>query len=70
MGIVKRTTRRLPGESSSPLPSPGEVCAPLYLSGSGRGNVCYLGFPLYYLQTPQVQAFFNELLPLFGEERR
>ncbi len=48
----------------------GETCVLLYLSGTDRGNVCYLGFPLYYLQTPQVQAFFNELLPLFGEERR
>jgi hypothetical protein len=48
----------------------GETCALLHLTGSDRGNVCYLGFPLYYLQTPHVEAFFDELLPLFGEERR
>jgi hypothetical protein len=48
----------------------GEVCGLLYLSGSDRGNVCYLGFPLYYLKTHEVQAFFGDLLPLFGEERR
>ena len=48
----------------------GEVCGLLYLSGSDRANVCYLGFPLYYLKTHEVQAFFDELLPLFGEERR
>lgn len=48
----------------------GETCGLLHLSGSDRGNVCYLGFPLYYLKTEEVQAFFAELLPLFGEERR
>lgn len=48
----------------------GQTCGLLYLSGSDRGNVCYLGFPLYYLQTDGVQALFDELLPLFGEERR
>jgi hypothetical protein len=48
----------------------GEVCGLLALSGSDRGNVCYLGFPLYYLKTDDVQAFFDVLLPLFGEERR
>ena len=48
----------------------GEACGLLHLSGSDRGNVCYLGFPLYYLKTEEVQAFFQELLPLFGEEAR
>ncbi len=48
----------------------GDPCAVLTLSGSDRGNVCYFGFPLYYLQTPQVLAVFDRLLPLFGEEKR
>ena len=48
----------------------GEVCALMRLSGSDRGNVCYAGFPLYYLQTAGVEAFFGELLTRFGEERR
>ncbi len=42
----------------------------LYLSGDNRGNVCYLGFPLYYLQTPQAEALLQRILTLFGEEER
>ncbi len=45
----------------------GETSVVLYLSGDNHGNVCYMGFPLYYLKTFQVKAFFDELLPLFGE---
>ncbi len=47
----------------------GEPCALLYLSGDDHGNVCYCGFPLYYLQTPQAEQMVHELLDLFGEER-
>jgi hypothetical protein len=47
----------------------GETCSLLSPTGTGRGNVCYFGFPLYYLQTAQVRAVFDRLLPLFGEER-
>ncbi len=48
----------------------GEPCALLYLSGDDHGNVCYCGFPFYYLQTPQAEQMVRELLDLFGEERR
>lgn len=48
----------------------GQTCALMRLSGSDRGNVCYVGFPFYYLQTAGVEAFFGELLTRFGEERR
>ncbi len=48
----------------------GESCAVLCLSGDDHGNVCYCGFPFYYLQTPQAQVLFGELLHLFGEEER
>jgi hypothetical protein len=48
----------------------GETSAVLYLSGDNRGNVCYLGFPLYYLQTPQAEALLQRVLALFGEEER
>jgi hypothetical protein len=44
-----------------------EPCIVLKPTGSNRGNVCYFGFMLYYLQTPQVQAAFDRLLELFGE---
>jgi hypothetical protein len=47
----------------------GRTCVLLSPTGEGSGNVCCLGFPLYYLQTQQVKAFFDQLLPLFGEER-
>jgi hypothetical protein len=43
------------------------TCMLLSPTGTDRGNVCYLGFPLYYLKTFQVKAFFDELLLLFGE---
>ena len=43
------------------------TCALLSPTGSDHGNVCYFGFPLYYLQTPQVQAAFERLLEIFGE---
>jgi hypothetical protein len=45
-------------------------CMVLSYTGTGRGNVCYMSHPLYYLQTPQVVAVFDKLLPLFGEEMR
>lgn len=45
----------------------GETCALLYLSGDDRGNVCYFGFPLYYLQTDQAEAMLGRVLTLFGE---
>ncbi len=45
----------------------GETSVVLYLSGDNHGNVCYMGFPLYYLKTFQVKACFDELLALFGE---
>jgi len=48
----------------------GETSVVLYLSGDNRGNVCYLGFPLYYLQTHQVEAMLQRVLTLFGEEER
>jgi hypothetical protein len=47
----------------------GRTCVLLSPTGTNRGNVCCMGFSLYYLQTPQVKAVFDELLPLFGEER-
>jgi hypothetical protein len=47
----------------------GETCCLLSPTGTSRGNICYFGFPLYYLQTDQVRAVFDRLLPLFGEER-
>ena len=45
------------------------TCVLLSPTGTDHGNVCYFGFPLYYLQTAQVKAVFDKLLPLFGEER-
>ena len=48
----------------------GETCAVLYLSGTDQGNVCYLGFPVYYLQTPHAEALLRRVLTLFGEEER
>jgi hypothetical protein len=45
----------------------GETSVVLYLSGDNHGNVCYMGFPLYYLKTFQAKALFDELLPMFGE---
>jgi hypothetical protein len=47
-----------------------EPCGLLYLSGDNHGNVCYCGFPFYYLQTPQAQQMVHEVLDLFGEERQ
>jgi hypothetical protein len=46
-----------------------EPCVSLYLSGDNRGNSCYMGFPLYYLQTPQVKDMLDKILQLFGEEK-
>jgi hypothetical protein len=48
----------------------GEPCAVLYLSGSDRGNVCYMGFPVYYLQTAHAEQLMRRVLTLFGEEER
>jgi hypothetical protein len=48
----------------------GEPNAVLNLSGDNRGNVCYLGFPLYYMQTEQARALVERVLTLFGEEER
>jgi hypothetical protein len=45
----------------------GRTCVLLSPTGTDRGNVCYMGFDLYYLKTYQVKTFFDELLPLFGE---
>ncbi len=45
----------------------GETSVMLCLSGDDHGNVCYMGFPLYYLKTFQVKALFDNLLPMFGE---
>jgi hypothetical protein len=45
----------------------GETSVVLYLSGDNHGNVCYMGFGLYYLKTFQLKACFDELLALFGE---
>ena len=47
----------------------GRTCVMILPTGTNRGNVFYLGFPLYYLQTHQVKAVFDKVLPLFGEER-
>jgi hypothetical protein len=47
----------------------GQTCVMLSPTGGDRGNVCALGFPLYYLQTAQVKAVFDELLPMMGEQR-
>jgi len=47
----------------------GKTCGLLYLSGENHGNTCYLGFPLYYLRRPGVQAFMDRVLYLFGEEK-
>ena len=48
----------------------GETSVMLYLSGDSRGNVCYLGFPLYYLQTSPAEVMLQRVLTLFGEEER
>ena len=45
----------------------GRTCVLLSPTGTDRGNVCYMGFDLYYLKTYQVKTFLDELLPLFGE---
>jgi hypothetical protein len=45
----------------------GRTCVALSLTCTDRGNVSYMGFPLYYLQTRQVKAFFDKVLLLFGE---
>ena len=47
----------------------GRTCVMLSATGTDRGNVFYLGFPLYYLQTPQVKAVFDKILPMFGEDK-
>jgi hypothetical protein len=48
----------------------GVPCATIYLSGTDGGNVCYMGFPLYYLQTAHAEALVRRVLTLFGEEER
>ena len=48
----------------------GKTCAVLYLSGTDKGNVCYLGFPLYYLQTQHAEMLLRHVLTLFGESER
>ena len=45
----------------------GQPCAVVGVTGTGRGNTCYFGFPLYYIQTPQAAAAFEKLLTLYGE---
>jgi hypothetical protein len=47
----------------------GETSVVLYLSGDNRGNACYIGFPLYYCQEPQVKHMMDNILGLFGEEK-
>ncbi len=46
----------------------GRSCGVLYLTGDNHGNVCYFGFPLYYLQTEQVGPVIGRVMELFGEE--
>lgn len=48
----------------------GQSCSMLSFTGSDRGNVCYFGFPLFYMQTDQALANFDRLLPLCGEQKR
>jgi hypothetical protein len=45
----------------------GRTCIVLSPTGTHDGNVCYFGFGLYYLQTPQVKALFDQLMAMFGE---
>ena len=40
----------------------------LYVTGDNHGNICYFGFPLYYLRTEQVEPVIDRVLELFGEE--
>ena len=48
----------------------GQSCSMLSFTGTDRGNVCYFGFPLFYMQTDQALANFDKLLPLCGEQKR
>ncbi len=48
----------------------GQACSMLSFTGTDRGNVCYFGFPLFYMQTDQALANFDRLLPLCGETKR
>ncbi len=48
----------------------GQPCSMLSLTGTDHGNVCYFGFPLFYMQTDQALANFDKLLPLCGEQKR
>lgn len=45
----------------------GEPCTIVAIPQAGDGQVCYFGFPLYYLQAPQVRRVFNTLLERAGE---
>ena len=45
----------------------GETSVVLRYTGTDRGNACYFGFPLYYMQTDQMVALFDELYSLIGE---
>ncbi len=47
----------------------GMTSAVLYLSGDDRGNTCYFGHPLYFLQTDQVAPNFDRVMALFGEQK-
>jgi hypothetical protein len=44
-----------------------EPCGLFTPSDGARGNVCYLGFPLYYLKTPEATAMMEAVLGAFGE---
>ncbi len=45
----------------------GTTCALLSYTGSAKGNVCYFGFPLFFMKTPEVKPVVRALLELFGE---
>jgi hypothetical protein len=45
----------------------GEPCTIVAVPEEGRGQVCYFGFPLYYLQVPHVSRVFHTLLERYGE---
>jgi len=45
----------------------GEPCTIVAIPEAGDGQVCYFGFPLYYLQAPQVRRVFHTLLERNGE---
>jgi hypothetical protein len=45
----------------------GEPCTIVAIPDGGDGQVCYFGFPLYYLQAPQVKRVFHTLLERYGE---